>query len=175
MCGSENRFNFSFRKIFNQPHFKIKTFTAADTVILLKLNASKMQVYNLPSFRTLQRTRKKLPFTGTRYQVGEGSCLLLSCHLPFKILICNSTSSAQWWALTHCYPYFARYSLMVTITCLRPQCQGNSWWQTLALCLLLLILTLWFLHCWLMDKVISIILGHTFSTLYFAHRALHLI
>lgn len=88
MCGSENKFKFSFTKIPDQTRLKIKGFTTANTVILPNPNTSKREVHNLPSFRSPQSIKEKLPFTGA-------NSLLLSCHLPFKILICNFTKSTQ--------------------------------------------------------------------------------
>jgi len=64
-----------FHKDIQSATFKNQEFSAANTVILPKLNASKKLVPKVPSFRTLWRRRKKLPFTGARHQVGEGSCL----------------------------------------------------------------------------------------------------
>lgn len=45
----------------------------------------------------------------------ESSSLLLSWHLPFKILICNLTQSAQWRPLIHHCPDFTKSSLVVKI------------------------------------------------------------
>lgn len=150
----------------NQSHLKIKNLTAVNTVILLKLNASKILVHNLSSFRTLWRTRKKLSFTGGRNQAGEGSCLP-TCQAAIygsQFLFATShkalgddcsSPSALCEVANKCllitvqilpYPHLRWQSPGSTYS--RPWCQWNHWWQTLGLCLLLLILTWWFLHCW---------------------------